>query len=183
MTGFISPPFVFSDFGCERGGFMSGKLRNMTSIYLRQNGRMLLLYRIGSRVVAPSWCGIGGHFEKDELNDAQTCVLREMQEEIGLTGDDLTDLRLRYVTLRLKKNEIRQNYYFFADVKPDVNVPMTCSEGQPKWFQPDELPLADMPHTARYVLKHYLALGQQSAALYAGAATADGVVFTALDEF
>ena len=50
---------------------MDGKLRNMTAIYLTQNGKMLMLYRVGSRVVSPSWCGIGGHFEKDELNDAK----------------------------------------------------------------------------------------------------------------
>lgn len=41
---------------------MSGKLRNMATIYIRNNDHMLMLYRIGSRVVLPSWCGIGGHF-------------------------------------------------------------------------------------------------------------------------
>lgn len=48
---------------------MSERLRNMTSIYITREDRMLLLYRIGSRVVAPSWCGIGGHFEEAELNN------------------------------------------------------------------------------------------------------------------
>ena len=46
---------------------MEGKLRNMTSVYITRESegekQMLLLYRIGSRVVAPSWCGIGGHCE------------------------------------------------------------------------------------------------------------------------
>ena len=36
------------------------KLRNMTSIYISCGTKILLLYRIGSRVVPPSWCGIGG---------------------------------------------------------------------------------------------------------------------------
>lgn len=38
------------------------KLRNMTSLFLFNGNRILLLYRIGSRVIAPSWCGIGGAF-------------------------------------------------------------------------------------------------------------------------
>ena len=63
------------------------KLRNMTSIYISCGTKILLLYRIGSRVVPPSWCGIGGHFEPDELNDPRTCVLRELEEETGLTAE------------------------------------------------------------------------------------------------
>lgn len=48
---------------------MTERLRNMTSIYITRGNQMLLLYRIGSRVVAPSWCGIGGYFEEAELNN------------------------------------------------------------------------------------------------------------------
>ena len=44
------------------------KLRNMTSIYILREDCLLLLYRVGSRVVEPSWCGVGGHFEPEELN-------------------------------------------------------------------------------------------------------------------
>lgn len=93
------------------------KLRNMTSIYISCGTKILLLYRIGSRVVPPSWCGIGGHFEPDELNDPRTCVLRELEEETGLTEKDLKNISLRYVTLKLKDGEIRQNYYYFAELK------------------------------------------------------------------
>jgi 8-oxo-dGTP diphosphatase len=90
--------------------------------------------RIGSRIVSPSWCGIGGHFEIEELNDPKACVLRELEEEMRLTEDDLYNLRLRYITLRLKNNEIRQNYYFFADLKDGVDVKLECDEGKPNWF-------------------------------------------------
>lgn len=64
---------------------MDGRLRCMTAVYITRGEEMLLLYRVGSRVVAPSWCGIGGHFEPEELNDARACVLRELREEAGLT--------------------------------------------------------------------------------------------------
>lgn len=39
---------------------MDGKLRNMTSLYLRHDGKLLLLYRIGSRVIADSYIGAAG---------------------------------------------------------------------------------------------------------------------------
>lgn len=51
-------------------------------------------------------------FEEFELNDAKACVLREMNEELGLCEDNIRNLSLRYVTLRRTKGEIRQNYYF-----------------------------------------------------------------------
>ena len=74
---------------------MEGKLRNMTAIYISKGDKMLMLYRIGSRVVAPSWCGIGGHFEKEELNDAKAAMLREMSEEIGLFEHDIESLKFK----------------------------------------------------------------------------------------
>ena len=50
---------------------MTGKLRNMTSIYLTKNDRVLLLFREGGRVVNNVWTGAaGGHFENDELKDS-----------------------------------------------------------------------------------------------------------------
>ena len=60
---------------------MDGKLRNMTSIYITNGNKMLLLFRQGGKVVNNVWVGsAGGHFEDFELNDAKACVLRELEE-------------------------------------------------------------------------------------------------------
>lgn len=49
---------------------MTGKLRNMTSIYLLKDDKVLLLFRKGGRVVSDVWTGsAGGHFEEFELNE------------------------------------------------------------------------------------------------------------------
>ncbi len=163
---------------------MEGKLRNMVSLYLMAGDRMLLLYRIGSRVVkSPCWCGIGGHFEKEELNDARAALLREVSEEIGLAERDLEDLRLRYVTLRRKDGEIRQNYYFFARLAAGTAVRESCDEGVLEWVPLDEVCGRDMPYTAGYVVRHYLETGRQEEALYCGVADKQGVRFAALEEF
>ena len=164
---------------------MNGKLRNMTGLYLRHEDKLLLLWRIGSKVVLESYTATaGGHFEKEELNDAKACVLRELYEETGLTEQEIDNLSLRYITLHLRNDEIRQNYYFFADLKDDEKI-LASDEGNLKWFQMDELletPLK-MPFTAHYVVKHYLEIGKDTDKLYGGVAMEEGVVFTEMREF
>ena len=149
------------------------KLRNMTGIYLSCGDRMLLLYRQGGRVVSDTWApSAGGHFEKDELNDPEACVLRELFEELGLSRDDIENLRLRYVGLRNAGEEIRQNYYFFADLKPGKAENLASNEGQCRWVAYGDVLERDMPKTARAVLAHYLKTGRFSEALYG--AVSDG---------
>ena len=134
---------------------MLGRLRNMTSIYLVNDENMLLLYRQGGRVVNNVWTGsAGGHFEENELNDSRACVLREMQEELGITENDIEGLSLRYITLRRTKEEVRQNYYFFARLKQNLNL--VSNEGILKWFPMNKLRELEMPYTAKYVIEHYL---------------------------
>ncbi len=128
---------------------MTAKLRNMTSLYIFKGDKALLLYRQGSRVVNDMWIGsAGGHFEPEELNDAKACVLRELNEELELAEKDLSHLELRYVTLRRCNGEIRQNYYFFADLKDEVDVNFHSSEGISRWFDLSELNSLEMPFTS-----------------------------------
>ena len=162
---------------------MTVKLRNMASLYIRRGTQYLLLYRIGSRVIPPSWCGIGGHFEENELNEPEKAMLRELEEEIGLTEHALTNIRLRYVTFRLKNGEIRQNYYYFADLREDMFIHMECDEGELEWIDADALPFDKMPHTAKYVMRHYMDVGKSNDMLYAGTAVDGDVIFHALVEF
>lgn len=157
------------------------RLRNMTSLYLLCGGRILLLYRQGSRVVNQVWIGsAGGHFEKDELNDPRACVLRELAEELSLPESRLRNLALRYITLRRTAGEIRQNYYFFADLPDGLEMELHSSEGILKWFPLEEISGLEMPFTARYVMEHYLREGRFSRALYGGIADSHGVAFTEL---
>lgn len=56
-------------------------------------------------------------------------MLRELEEELGITEKEMENLCLRYVTLRRSKGEIRQNYYFFADLKDDMSGEFFSNEG------------------------------------------------------
>lgn len=160
---------------------MDGKLRQMTALYLMKGEKMLLLYRIGSQVVAPSWCGIGGHLEPDEIGDARAGVLREVREEIGLTDGDMENLTMRYVTLRYTKGEIRCNFYFFAELKDGVNLSMECPEGVLEWVPVESVLDRNMPVTAKFMLEHYLREGRYTHILYGGITTETEAHFTAME--
>ena len=163
---------------------MLGKLRNMTAIYLLKGDKVLLLFRQGGKVVNEVWTGsAGGHFEEYELNDAKACVLRELNEELGLCENDIENLSLRYVTLRSTKGEIRQNYYFFANLKEHVKDDLASNEGKTKWFSLDEISDLEMPYTAKYVTEHYCTIGRFTDKLYAGVTNEIGVAFMELPEY
>lgn len=161
-------------------------LRNMTTIYIINDDKVLLLYRIGSKVLTnSSWCGIGGHFEINELNNPKACVLRELSEEAQIKESDLEDIKLRYVTLRNKNNEIRQNYYFFANLK-NKNLDITkcnCNEGKLEWIPIKEAIQMDMPYTAKYCFEHYFNIGKNTDTIFAGIATEKGINLVELKDF
>ena len=162
---------------------MMGKLRNMTAIYLRKDDNVLLLFRQGGKVVNEVWTGsAGGHFEEYELNDAKACVLREMKEELGLNENDIENLALRYVTLRKTGGEIRQNYYFFANLRSGNGADLTSNEGKLQWFPLDAIGELKMPHSAKYVMKHYCEEGRFSDKMYVGTTNAKDVTFVELQE-
>ena len=158
-------------------------LRPMTAIYLTRGDKILLLYRIGSRVVGNSYTGAaGGHIEAEEYRDPKACVLRELQEETGLTEDALDGLRLRYITMRNKAGEIRQNYYYFAALKDGIDV-HNSTEGRLEWYDLNALAGLPMPVTARHVVDHYIAVGRFTDKLYGGVTRSNGSVFTEMNDF
>ena len=158
-------------------------LRPMTAIYLTRGEKILLLYRIGSRVVGNSYTGsAGGHIEMEEYRDPRACVLRELQEETGLTEEQLEGLALRYITMRNKNGEIRQNYYYFAALKDGVEV-HNSTEGRLEWHDLTTLDALPMPVTARHVVDHYRSVGRFDNKLYGGVTTQEGSVFAEMTDF
>lgn len=161
---------------------MNPNLRNMTSLYLVREDAVLCLYRIGSRVANNRYIGsCGGHFEETELNDPLSCILREAQEELGLRQSDVEGLALRYITYRLAKGEIRQNYYFFARLKGEKEL--LSNEGTLHWVAFEEIPGLPMPVSAKHMILHYLETGRFTDCIYAGITEENGTKFTELKEF
>ena len=159
------------------------RLRPMTAIYITRGEKILLLYRIGSRVVGNSYTGAaGGHIEAEEYRDPRACMLRELQEETGLTDASLDGLALRYITMRRKDGEVRQNYYYFAELKDGASV-NDSNEGRLEWHDMHSLSELPMPVTARHVMEHYVKVGRYDDKLYGGVTTAEGPVFAEMTDF
>ena len=157
------------------------RLRNMTGIYLVRGEEILLLFREGSRVVDHLWVpSAGGHFEPSELNDPEACMLRELQEELGLTRADLVNPVLRYIGIRPVGGEIRLNYYYFAGLRPGCPDALISAEGKCRWVRLEDMHQYEMPLTARYVTDHYRHTGRFTEELYCAVSDGSGYQFTAV---
>lgn len=145
------------------------KLRNMATIYISNNDEILMMFRTGSRVFKGSlWVGIGGHFENDELNEPEKCVLRELFEETGITNNDIVNLSLKYITIRKANEEIRQQYIYFADLSnKNINI-LHCDEGDVSWLKISEISQLKMSFTNEECLKHYFEIGKYDDGIYSG---------------
>jgi len=140
----------------------------MTSLFLVHRDRIMLLFRRGSRAIADSWVGIGGHVEPGELGDLTDSLHREVTEEVGLSRSDVREVTLRYIGIRATTSEIRHTYYFTGRLAHSVPAPSRCAEGDLRWFPLDDLPTLaglEMPPTARAVLDHWISTGRHDALL------------------
>ena len=110
-------------------------LRNIATIYVFDGDKILLMYRVGSRLFNEEiWVGIGGHFENDEMDDPYRCAMRELTEETGLSVNDISNLKLKYITTRKTPGEIRQQYIFFTNLI-NKSVELAASgEGNTYWI-------------------------------------------------
>lgn len=149
------------------------RVRQMTSVWIHRGDEVLLLLRRGSRVIPDSYVGIGGHLDDNETADPAQGALRELREEVGLTEDDLMDFGLRCVAMREMGDEVRINYYFAGRLRKDREAPITCTEGELRWFPLDaafdDLP---MPPTGRAALVDWITRGRPT----------DGIRFVAVDK-
>lgn len=163
---------------------MDGDLRHMTSVYLINGEKILLLKRIGSKVVEDNSfiAAAGGHFESCELNSARNCALRELYEETGLTENNIRDLHMKYITIRRKNGEFRLNFYFFAELT-DPDIEIKSNEGELQWTEFSEIEALKMPVSAKYTLLHWVRIGRFDNAVYGGITEENGIVLTEFKEF
>lgn len=154
---------------------MTGYQRNSFTIFLVNEGRILVKC-IGNKMISPSWFSSGGGFENDNLE----FIRHKMFCEYGVTVDDLEEPKLRYITMRYTEGELRQNFFYFAETKNDLNIGFI---GNNKWIPFMELINMEMPKTVQGVLKHYLEVGRSNERVYCGVVKQKGVAISELEEF
>ena len=95
----------------------------------------------------------------------------------------LEKLTLRYISLYNKPSELRQNYYFFAELKELPPEEFSSEEGVLKWFSIEEIPNLEMPFTSHHVTRHWLQEGRFTDKFYAAVSTDNDMVFLEMKEF
>ena len=108
-------------------------MRLTTLCYIEKDGCYLMLHRVKKALDENQgkWIGIGGHMEENE--SPEECVLREVQEETGLT---VTDLRLRGVITFILPDWGNELTFLYTAKTGQSDVP-DCPEGILKWVPVD----------------------------------------------
>ena len=114
---------------------MREKSQLTTLCYIEQDEKYLMLHRVKKEkdVNKDKWIGIGGHFEEGE--SPEECLLREAEEETGLT---LTSWRFRgLVTFQAEGWPTEYMCLFTAD--GFEGTIKECSEGTLEWVDKTRL--------------------------------------------
>ena len=109
-------------------------MKNTTLCYIEKDGRYLMLHRIKKKndLNQDKWIGIGGKFEENE--SPEECLLREVQEETGLT---LTDYRYcGIVTFVSDRWEGEYMHLFHAEGFEGELI--DCDEGNLEWVTKEQ---------------------------------------------
>ncbi|MCL2881861.1 MAG: 8-oxo-dGTP diphosphatase [Coriobacteriia bacterium] len=109
-----------------------------TECYIQQDDKTLMLYRNKKEhdINEGKWLGVGGKFEPGET--PEQCLLREVQEETGVT---LTEFKLHgvmtFVTLDGSSEPL---YIFIFTASAYTGVVGDCDEGTLAWIDTDKVP-------------------------------------------
>ncbi len=105
-------------------------MKNTTLCYLEKDGRYLMLHRIKKEndLNRDKWIGVGGKFEENE--SPEDCLLREVQEETGLT---LTRFRLCGVITFLS-DRWEGEYMYLFHATDYTGTLSECDEGELEWI-------------------------------------------------
>jgi len=129
-------------------------LRQMSVAFLIHGDKLLMMEKPkNSSFLSGMIVPIGGHIEQYEINNPSEACSREVEEETGLTNEDLTGLELKYIILRIKETEIRVQYTYFSDVK-HMSV-RESEEGKLLWVDIDKADKLYVTATTRYIIEHY----------------------------
>jgi 8-oxo-dGTP diphosphatase len=146
------------------------KLRQMAVSFLLKGEEVLFLQKKSKDTFLPGLLvPIGGHIEENEISDPDIACIREIEEETGLKSNNINELKLRYIVMRLKDNrEIRVQYVYFGSVEQNAQL-VESDEGELIWLTSKKiLKSENVTATTKEIIKHYHENGQFNDNVYVG---------------
>src|SRR5690606_12463992 len=127
------------------------RTRQMSTAFLFNEHDVLMMRRSPRAKLFPGmWAPIGGHLEPSEIQSPFAAFEREVHEETGLSLRDLVDVQLKYIVHRLRADELRIQYVYFAKAtRRDVTA---NSEGELHWVPLHRALNLDVTATTRLTL-------------------------------
>lgn len=121
---------------------MTKDLANLTTLcYIEKDGCYLMMHRVSKKndLNAGKWIGVGGHFLEGE--SPEECLIREVQEETGLT---LTSYRFRGIITFVSDEWGCEYMHLFTAEGFEGELPeermRACPEGELKWIPKGQVP-------------------------------------------
>ena len=115
-------------------------MKQTTLCYIDDGSRYLMLHRVKKDHDAShgKWIGVGGKCEADESPDE--CMLREVNEETGLT---VTRWRYRGIVTFISDTWDNEYMHLFTADRWEGELDTDCDEGDLAWVAKADLPVAD----------------------------------------
>ncbi len=125
-------------------------MKNTTLCYLEQDGAWLMLHRVKKKrdENQGKWIGVGGKCEEGE--SPEDCLLREVQEETGLT---LTSYRCRGLVTFVSDQWPTEYMHLFTGDSFSGTLADTCEEGILAWVPKTEVPVLPLWEGDRIFLR------------------------------
>ena len=115
------------------------KKSNLTTLcYIEKDGKYLMMHRTKKEndINKDKWIGVGGHFEKDET--PEECLLREVNEETGLTLNSWKPRGI--ITFMCDTWQTEYMFLFTADDYSGTIKDMdSCNEGTLEWVNKEDV--------------------------------------------
>ena len=113
-------------------------VKNLTTLcYIEKDDSYLMLHRVSKKndINKDKWIGIGGHFQLNE--SPEECLLREAQEETGLT---LTSYRFRGIVTFITDGLEEAEYMHLYTADGFEGDMIDCDEGTLEWVPKSKVP-------------------------------------------
>ncbi|WP_052088125.1 NUDIX domain-containing protein [Paenibacillus wynnii] len=131
------------------------ELRQMSTAFLFNGSKVLMMKKESSKITDTMfWSGLGGHLEPEELNFPKRACIREIFEESGILEEEIEDLKLKYILIRIKDDEIRQQFVYFGGVNSSEFI--NSAEGELHWIELEEILELKLSKIVNFMVNHYL---------------------------